>query len=127
MSKKQVISTNESMKPTGPYSQGVVYDSLVFVAGQTGINPSTGQLVEGGIEAETRQTLANVKAILESGGSSLDKVLKVNVYLKDINDFDTVNNIYKEYFTEEYPIRTCLQVVAMPKGACIEIEAIAHK
>lgn len=127
MAKKEIIVTDKSMKPTGPYSQGIVYDSLVFVAGQTGIHPSTGQLVEGGIEAETRQTLSNVKAILEAAGSSLDKVLKVNVYLKDINDFDTVNNIYKEYFTEYYPIRTCLQVVAMPKGACIEIEVTAHK
>lgn len=127
MSKKQVITTEDSMKPTGPYSQGVVYDSLVFIAGQTGINPLTGQIVEGGIEEETRQTLDNVKAVLEAAGSSLDKVLKSNVYLKDINDFDAVNNIYMEYITKDFPSRTCLQVVAMPKGASIEIEVIAHK
>lgn len=127
MDRKSIINSKEAMQPTGPYSQGVSFGSFIFIAGQTAIDPNTGELVSGGIEAETRQTLKNLNAVLVASGSSLEQVLKTTVFLKNINHFDTVNKIYSEYFTLCPPARTCLEVSAMPKGAMIEIEAIAYK
>lgn len=125
--KKEVITTQNTMNPTGPYSQGIALDFLLFIAGQTAIDPETEELVTGGIENETHQALQNLKTILEAGGSSLDQVLKTTVFLKDMQDFDVVNSIYITYFSSQLPARTCLQVSAMPKGAMIEIEAIAFR
>lgn len=124
---KEVITTKNAMTPTGPYSQGIALDSLLFVAGQTAIDPETGKLVTGGIENETHQAIRNLKTILEAGGSSLEQVVKTTVFLKDMKDFDVVNSIYITYFSSQPPARTCLQVSAMPKGAMIEIEATAFR
>ena len=127
MHKKEVISSENAMKPTGPYSQAIGFASLLFVAGQTAINPETCQIVAGGIEAETRQAIDNLRTILEASGSSLNQVLKTTIFLQDIRDFTLVNSIYAGYFPSSPPARTCLEVSAMPKGAKIEIEAIAYR
>ena len=111
----------------GPYSPGIIADAdkLVFTSGQLGLNAS-GKLQEG-IEAQAKQALDNVKAVLEAAGSGMDKVVKVTIYMTDINDYGTVNGIYKTYFSKDFPARTALQVANLPLGGLIEIEAIAVK
>jgi 2-iminobutanoate/2-iminopropanoate deaminase len=123
--KKTIITTNEAPAAIGPYSAGVSTGNLVFTAGQLGIDPKTGELVTGGIRAETRQALTNLKAILETAGSGLDLVIKTTVFLGDINDFGLMNQVYGEFFTEDFPARSAFQVGALPKGAAVEIEAVA--
>jgi len=125
MSKMEVVVTGNAPTPTGPYSQAVKMEGLLYTAGQTGINPSTSVLVQDSIENETRQTLENVKAILEEGGSSLDKVLKVTVFIISMNNYDKINAIYGQYFINKPPARTCVEVRALPRGARVEIEAVA--
>jgi 2-iminobutanoate/2-iminopropanoate deaminase len=127
MNTKEIATTKNAMQPTGPYSQGIAHGSLVFIAGQTAINPKTGELVKGTIQDETGQTLDNLKAVLQAAGSSLDKVLKTTVFLQDMEDFCAVNSVYAEFFPENPPARTCVEVSAMPKGAKVEIEAIAYR
>jgi 2-iminobutanoate/2-iminopropanoate deaminase len=122
---KQVIQAEQAPKPIGPYSAGVQLGQLIFTAGQLGIDLQTGNLVAGGIQAETRQALTNLKAILEAGGSGLDQVVKTTVYLKDMNEFGQMNAIYAEFFTDNPPARSTVQVAALPKGGAVEIEAIA--
>ncbi|GAB6167806.1 RidA family protein [Clostridium carnis] len=122
--KKEIISTNNAPQAIGPYSQGIKMGDLVFTSGQIPINPATGELVSE-IKAATKQSLENVKAILEAAGSSLDKVIKVSVFVKDMNDFAKVNSIYAEYFKENAPARSCVEVARLPKDSIIEIEAIA--
>jgi 2-iminobutanoate/2-iminopropanoate deaminase len=112
-------------KAIGPYSLGVKACKFVYTAGQIGIDPTTGDLVKGGLESETRQALENLKAILESGGSNLAHVVKTTVFLKDIADFAKMNAIYAEYFNSEPPARSAFQIVALPKGALVEIESVA--
>lgn len=111
----------------GPYSPGIIadVDKLVFTSGQLGLDAS-GKLVEG-IEAQAKQALDNVKAVLEAAGSGMDKIVKVTIYMTDIKDYGTVNNIYKGYFTKDFPARTALQVADLPLGGLIEIEAVAVK
>ena len=125
MHKKQVISTDKAPKAIGPYSAAVSTGCLVFTAGQLGIDPQTGKLVEGGVQAQTRQALNNLKAILEAAGSSLDKVVKTTVFLKDIDEFSLMNEVYGTFFTAEFPARSAFQVGALPLGASVEIEAVA--
>ncbi len=120
-----VISTDEAPAAIGPYSQGIRVGRLVFTAGQIGIDPKTGNLVDGGIEAETRQALENLRAVLSCSNCSLKGVVKTTVFLADINDFPVFNKVYAEFFSEEPPARTTVQVAALPKGAKVEIEAIA--
>lgn len=127
LNNKEVINSKNAMQPTGPYSQGIACGSLVFVAGQTAISSETGKLVKGTIEDEAIQTLNNLKAVLEAGGSSLDKVLKTTVYLHSMDDFSKVNSVYSTFFPLNPPARTCIEISAMPKGAKIEIEAIAYR
>jgi len=122
---KKIIHTNNAPNPIGPYSQAIKVGNLLFTAGQLGLDPQTNNLVNGGIEAETHQTLINIKHILEEAGSSLNNVVKTTVYLRDMNDFPVMNKIYAEYFTKEFPARTTVQAAALPKNAAIEIEAIA--
>ncbi len=122
---KKVVTSDKAPAAIGPYSAGVSTGHLVFTAGQLGIDPQTGELVEGGIRGETRQALTNLKAVLEAGGSALDLVIKTTVFLKDINDFGLMNTVYAEFFTENYPARSAFQVGALPKGASVEIEAVA--
>lgn len=125
---KQVISTPNAPSAVGPYNQAIIYDNIVYCSGQIAIDPITNELVEPNIETQTNQVFNNIKALLEASGSSLSKVLKVNVYLTNINDFSTVNKIYETYFKDtDYPARSCVEVSNLPKGALIEIEVTAYK
>ena len=121
------IQTDNAPKPIGPYSQGIIEGGFIFVAGQGCMNPKTGKMEIGDVKAETRQVFENMKAILEAAGSSLDKVVKCNVYLKDINDFAKMNEVYASTFKPPYPARTTIQAGALPGGISVEIECIAHK
>ena len=123
--KKEIVVTDKAPKAIGPYSAGVTTGHLVFTAGQLGMNPETGELVEGGIQAETRQALNNLKAILEAAGSNLSLVIKTTVFLKDIDEFGQMNEVYGTFFTENFPARSAFQVAALPKGGSVEIEAVA--
>ena len=123
--KKEIIATDKAALPVGPYSQEVRAGDLIFVAGEKGIDPSTGEIVPGGIEAETRQTLENIKAILEAADAAMSNVVRTVVYLTDIGEFARMNAVYAEYFTAEPPGRSCVQVVALPAGAHVEIEVTA--
>jgi 2-iminobutanoate/2-iminopropanoate deaminase len=109
-----------------PYSQAVIYQNLLFVSGQIAYDPSTKGVIKGTYENEADAALQNLKAIIEEAGSSLDKVLKVTVFLTDMEDFEEFNGIYKKYFEKEPPARTCIEVSSLPFGAKVEIEAIAH-
>lgn len=122
---RKIISIDKAPKAIGPYSQGVCTNQLIFTAGQIGLDPVSGLIVEGGVEAETRRALTNIKNILEAAGSEMSNVLKTTVFLRDINDFNTMNEIYKSFFINEPPARSAVQVAALPKGAAVEIEAIA--
>lgn len=123
---KKVISTKNAPGAIGPYSQGTVCGDLIFTSGQLPIDMKTGELATE-IKAATKASLENVKAILEAEGSTMNKVLKTTVFLKDINDFAAVNEVYATYFEGECPARSCFQVGKLPKDALIEIEVIACK
>ena len=125
MPEKQIISTPHAPQAIGPYSIGVKVGDTLYCAGQLGLDPQTGEIVSGGIEAETRQALLNLQRILEEAGGSLDNVVKTTVFLRDINDFGRMNGVYGEYFTKNYPARSAVQVAALPRGVAVEIEAIA--
>lgn len=122
-----IISTPNAPAAIGPYCQGVALDSLVFSSGQIAMLPATGNLVEGGIEAQTKQAMENLKAVLEAGASSLDNIVKVTIFMQDLGDFAAMNAVYATYFTNSLPARSCVQVAGLPKGALVEIEAIASK
>ena len=122
---KTPVSTSSAPKAVGPYSQGIRCGNLVFTAGQAALDPSTQQLISGGIAEQTRRTLENLKAVLEAAGTTLDRVVKANVYLKDMNDFAAMNQVYATYFAEPYPARSTVQVSRLPKDARIEIDVIA--
>ena len=121
---KKIIFTEKAPAAIGTYSQGNKIGQLIFTSGQLPLNPETGELYDE-IKRATKQSLENVKAIIEAGGSSLDKVVKVVIFLKDMEDFAEVNEVYSEYFKENSPARSCVQVAKLPKDALIEIEAIA--
>lgn len=123
--KKEIITSEKAPKAIGPYSVATKFGDLIFTAGQLGFDPQTGEIVSGGIEAETRQALTNVKNVLEAAGSSLDNVLKTTVFLRDINEFARMNAVYAEFFKEDCPARSAFQVAALPKGGAVEIETIA--
>lgn len=120
---KKVNSSN-APAAIGPYSQAMIAGDLVFVSGQLPIDPSTGEFVAGGIEEHTHQCLKNIQAIAESAGTNLDKAVKMSIYLSDIKSFDAVNQVYMQYFPNNFPARLALQVAALPKNADIEIEAV---
>lgn len=124
--KKEIIYTDNAPKAIGPYSQGVIVGDFVYTSGQIPIDPHTG-VMESDIRLATKQSMENVKAILEEAGTSLENVVKTSIFLKDLNDFDIVNEVYGEYFAENKPARSCVQVAKLPKDAVIEIEAIATK
>jgi 2-iminobutanoate/2-iminopropanoate deaminase len=121
------VLTDRAPKPVGPYSQAVVSGDLIFVSGQGPLDPATGKYVPAGVRAETKRTLENIKAILEAAGSSLDKVVKCNVYLRDIKDFAAMNEVYATFFASPAPARTTIQAGALPLGISVEIECIARK
>jgi len=125
-SKKEVIRTDKAPQAIGPYSVAIRYQNLVFASGQIPINPQTGELVGGEIEQQTHQVLTNIKNVLEAAGSSLEHALKCTVFLKNMGDFSRMNTVYAEYFKVDPPARSAIEVAALPRGAAIEIEAIAY-
>ena len=124
---KRIIQTDKAPAAIGPYSQGVkaTAGEVLFTAGQIPMDPETGELVNGDIQVQTRRALENVKAVVEAGGSSLDNVIKVTVFLRDMNDFAAMNEVYSEYFKENPPARSAVQVARLPKDVGIEIECLA--
>ena len=124
---KEIISTDKAPAAIGPYSQAVKVGNLLFTSGMIPIDPATNTLVEGGIEVQAERALENVKALLEASGTSLDKVVKTVVFIKNMDDFAKVNEIYAKYFTADFPARSCVEVARLPKDVMLEIEAIAIK
>jgi 2-iminobutanoate/2-iminopropanoate deaminase len=122
---RKVITSGKAPKAIGPYSVAIRTGILVFTSGQLGIDPATGNIVTGGIEAETRQALTNIQNVLADSGSTLQRVVKTTVFLKDMADFMKMNTVYAGFFTENPPARSTVQVAALPKGGLIEIEAVA--
>ena len=122
----KVISTKKAPAAIGPYSQAIKVGNLIYTSGQIPIDPATGVFVEGGIKEQTRQSLTNVKAILEEAGLSMNNVVKTTVFMADMNDFAEMNTIYAEFFTEPYPARSAVAVKTLPKGALVEIEVVAE-
>ncbi len=122
---RQVIHTDHAPKAIGPYSQAIRVGEFVFCAGQAALDPATGNLVSGGIEAETRRTLQNLAAVLEAAGTSLSRVVKTTVFLLDMNEFQKMNAVYAEFFPSNPPARSTVQVARLPKDARVEIEVIA--
>ena len=123
---KKIILSKKAPAPIGPYSQGVVIGNLIFTAGQVALDPSSGQLVAGDIKEQTRVVFNNLKAILEEAGAGLDKAIKVTVYLKDLNDFSGMNEVYGSFFPAgNFPARTTVEVSRLPKDARVEIDVIA--
>lgn len=125
---KKIISTTNAPAAIGPYSQAIDCGSFIVTSGQIPIDPATGNLVEGGITAQTRQSLTNVKAVVEAAGLTMDHVAKTTVFLQNMADFAAMNAVYAEFFTEgNYPARSAVEVGALPKGALVEIETICIK
>ncbi len=122
---RKVIETEGAPKAIGPYSQGVIVNGLLFTAGQLGLDPLTGIMVEGGVKAQALQAMQNLQAIIEEAGSTMALVVKTTIYLQDINDFSTVNAIYAGFFPENPPARSTIQVARLPKNGYVEIEAVA--
>jgi 2-iminobutanoate/2-iminopropanoate deaminase len=122
---KKVITTDKAPKAIGPYSVAIQAGAFVFAAGQAGLNPKTGELAAGGVEAETRQVLTNLKNVLEAAGSSLSHAVKTTVFLKDMADFTRMNGVYAEFFPQDPPARTTVAVAGLPKGASVEIDVVA--
>jgi len=122
---KRIVKTEGAPGAIGPYSQAVVADGFVYTAGQVALDPRTGQLVPGDIRIQTKRVMENLKAVLEAAGSSMDKVVKTTIFLRDLNDFGTMNEIYGEYFKENPPARSTVQVAKLPREAVVEIEVVA--
>ena len=125
MNQKKIITTNKAPKALGPYSAGVVAGNLIFTAGQLGIVPETGEPASEEIKGQTRQSLLNIAAILEAAGTDLKNVVKTTVFLRDMNDFAAMNEVYAEFFISDCPARSAVQVAKLPKGMAVEIEVIA--
>ena len=123
---KKVINTTKAPAAIGPYSQAIQVGNFVYTSGQIPINPVTGVFVEGGIKEQTRQSLQNVKAILEEAGLTMSNVVKTTVFMADMNDFADMNAVYAEFFAEPYPARSAVAVKTLPKGALVEIEVVAE-
>ncbi|MBL0713296.1 MAG: RidA family protein [Desulfosarcina sp.] len=122
---REIINTSDAPAAIGPYSQAVKAGGFLFVSGQIPIDPASGELISGDIRAATRQVINNLKAILEAGGSSLEKVVKATVFIADMNQFGTINEVYAEFFKEAPPARACVEVARLPKDVQVEIEAVA--
>ncbi|HLW47103.1 MAG TPA: RidA family protein [bacterium] len=122
---KRIVRTEQAPQAIGPYSQAVVGGGFVYVAGQLALDPRTGQLVPGDVRIQTKRVMENIKAILESAGSSLSNVVKTTVFLRDMNDFGAMNEIYGSYFQEDPPARSTFQVAKLPRDGAVEIEVVA--
>ena len=123
----KTLHTDKAPAAVGPYSQATEVNGSIFTSGQLPLVPETGELITDDIKKATARSLDNIKAILEEAGSSMEKVVKVNIFLDDVNDFAEVNEVYAEYFTNHKPARSCVEVAKLPKGGLLEIEAIAVK
>ena len=124
---KKVISTPKAPAAIGPYSQAIEINDMIFTSGIIPINPANGTLVDAGIEEQTKQVFDNMKGLLEDAGSSLDKIITTTVFIKNMNDFSRINEVYASYFTGDFPARSCVEVARLPKDVLIEVEAIAYK
>jgi 2-iminobutanoate/2-iminopropanoate deaminase len=123
--KRDIVHTDQAPKAIGPYSQAIRTDSMIYTAGQLGLDPATGELVKGSVEEQTRQSLTNLKHVLEASGSTLGHVVKTTVFLKDMIDFPKMNAVYAEFFGENPPARSTVAVAGLPKGGLVEIEVVA--
>lgn len=123
---KTIISTNKAPAAIGPYSQAIEVNGMVYTSGVIPVNPATGEIPDG-IEAQAKQAIGNLAELLQAAGSGTEQVVKTTVFIKDMNDFGKVNEIYAQYFTGDYPARSCVEVARLPKDVLIEIEAIALK
>ncbi len=124
--KKQAILSHDAPAPIGPYSQAVRVGNWIYISGQIPIDPATGELIVGGVAAQTKQVLQNLQAVLTAVGLNLDNIVKTTIYLTDLTMFAEMNEVYSNYFHPPYPARATVQVSALPKGAQVEIEAIAY-
>lgn len=124
---KKIISTNKAPQAIGPYSQAIEYNGMIFTSGVIPINPADGTLVNGTVEEQAQQAIENLVALLTESGSCVDNVIKTTVFIKDMNDFGKINEIYSKYFKTDCPARSCVEVARLPKDVLIEIEAIAFK
>ena len=125
MSNLTVIATDQAPKAIGPYSQAIRVGNLIYTAGQIALNPQTGELVAGGIEEQTRQAIQNLSYVLEAAGASLSQVVKTTVFMQDLGEFTRMNAVYAEFFPQNPPARSTVQVAALPRGAKVEIECVA--
>jgi len=123
--KKEIISTNNAPQAIGPYSQAVKANGFIFLSGQIPLDPATGSVVEGGIKEQTERVMMNIKSVLDAAGADMKAVVKTTIYLTDLSDFSTVNEIYGNYFRENPPARAAVEVSSLPKGVKVEIEAVA--
>ena len=123
---RKIVATDKAPAAIGPYAQANIIGDLVITSGQIPIDPATGNLVEGDIEVQTKQVFANLKAVLEAAGSSLDKIVKTTCFMDNMNDFAKMNEVYASFFSGDYPSRSAVEVAKLPKGALIEIEVIAY-
>jgi 2-iminobutanoate/2-iminopropanoate deaminase len=124
---RREIETDDAPRAIGPYSQGIEVDGWIFTAGQLGLDPATGELVEGGAAAEAEQALHNLQAVLRAAGASLAQVVKTTVFLTDLGDYAAVNEVYAKHFSAPYPARSAVQVARLPKNARVEIEVVARR
>ena len=123
---KKVISTDKAPAAIGPYSQAIEVENMVYTSGIIPVDPATGEIPEGSV-AQAEQAFTNMKNLLEAAGTSVDNVIKTTVFIKEMNDFGAINEVYAKYFTEPYPSRSCVEVARLPKDVMLEIEAIAKK
>ena len=123
---KKIIATKNAPQAIGPYSQGVVVGNMLFISGQIGFDPATGTVVEGGVGAQTKRVLDNIKGVVEEAGATMDHIAKVSIFFKDLSHFQEVNEIYATYFTENPPARAAVEVSRLPRDVLIEMEAIAY-
>jgi 2-iminobutanoate/2-iminopropanoate deaminase len=123
--KRDIVHTEKAPKAIGPYSQAIRTDAMIYTAGQLGLDPATGELVKGSVEEQTRQSLTNLKNVIETAGSTLGHVVKTTVFLKDMIDFPKMNAVYAEFFGENPPARSTVAVAGLPKGGLVEIEVVA--
>ena len=124
---KQIINTTEAPAPIGPYNQAVMHGNMLFLSGQIAIDPATGEVVKGDIQAETKQVLKNVEAVLHAAGLTFDHVIKTSIFITDMNQFSEINEVYGQFFKENAPARETVQVAALPKFVNVEISVIAAK
>lgn len=123
---RQTVETDQAPAAIGPYSQAVAVDGILYVSGQIPLDPGSGEIVAGGVSAQATRVLENLKAVVEAAGGDMSKVVKVTIYLTDMSQFATVNEIYGSFFCAPFPARACVEVSALPKGVGVEMDAIVH-